>query len=91
MLGNDDASFLKAYEIFATGDRELEGKLGRIDCPTLIMAGENDRGSTPAMAWRMAKEIPLSRVSIIAGGRHMMTMETAQEVNREIARFMMAR
>jgi pimeloyl-ACP methyl ester carboxylesterase len=91
MLGNDDASFLKAYEIFATGDRELEGKLGRIDCPTLIMAGENDRGSTPAMAWRMAKEIPQSRVSVIAGGRHMMPMETAQEVNREIARFMMAR
>jgi hypothetical protein len=30
-------------------------------------------------------------VSVIAGGRHMMPMEMAQEVNREIARFMMAR
>jgi hypothetical protein len=40
------------------------------------------------MAWRMAKEIPVSRVSIIGGGRHMMAMEMAQEVNREIACFL---
>jgi pimeloyl-ACP methyl ester carboxylesterase len=88
MLDNDVNSFLKAYEIFAFGDRELAGKIDMIACPTLIMTGERDEGSTPAMAWRMGKSIPNSRVSIIPDGRHMMPMEMAQEVNREIARFL---
>lgn len=87
MLDNDEASFLKAYEIFALGDKEITGKIGAIGCPTLIMTGEKDAGSTPAMAWRMAKKISNARVSIIAGGRHMMPMEMAQEVNRDIAHF----
>jgi pimeloyl-ACP methyl ester carboxylesterase len=85
---NDEESFLTAYELFASADREFVGKLERIGCPTLILAGENDPGSTPAMAWQMAKEISNSRVSIIGGGRHMMPLEMAQEVNREIARFL---
>ena len=91
MLENDDASFLAAYTIFASADKQLEGHLGLIAWPTLIMTGENDGGSTPAMAWKMAKEIPDARVTIIPGGRHMMPMELAQEVNREIDRFLRAR
>jgi pimeloyl-ACP methyl ester carboxylesterase len=91
MLDNDVNSFLKAYEIFAFGDRELAGKIGMIACPTLIMTGERDKGSTPAMAWTMGKSIPNSRVSIIPDGRHMMPMEMAQEVNREMARFLVVR
>jgi pimeloyl-ACP methyl ester carboxylesterase len=83
-------SFLKAYEIFAFGDRELAGKIGMITCPTLILTGERDTGSTPAMAWKMGKSIPNSRVSVIPDGRHMMPMEMAQEVNREMARFLVA-
>lgn len=88
MANNDEASFLKAYEIFASADQALAGRLSAIACPTLIMTGEKDSGSTPVMAWRMGREIPNSRVSIIAGGRHMMPVEMAQEVNREMARFL---
>ena len=91
MLDNDDESFLAAYAIFASGDKELEGRIGRIACPTLVMTGEDDTGSTPSMAWRMAREIPNARVAIIPGGLHMMPMELAQEVNREIDRFLGAR
>lgn len=88
MRDNDDGSFLAAYAIFASGDKEREGRIGRIACPTLVMTGEDDTGSTPTMAWRMAKEIPGARVTIIPGGRHMMPMELAQEVNRELDRFL---
>jgi pimeloyl-ACP methyl ester carboxylesterase len=91
MLDNDDASFLAAYAIFARGDKELEGRIGRIACPTFVITGEEDKGSTPAMAWKMAKEIPDARVTIIPGGWHMMPMELPQEVNREIDRFLRAR
>jgi pimeloyl-ACP methyl ester carboxylesterase len=91
MLDNDDASFLAAYTIFASSDCQLEGQLQKIRCPTLIMTGENDAGSTPAMAWKMAKEISDARVTIVPNGRHMMPMEMAQEINREIERFLRAR
>ena len=91
MMDNDVGSFLRAYEIFALGDRELVGRLGLIACPTLVMTGERDMGSTPAMAWKMAKEIPGARVSIIADGRHMMPIEMADEVNRELSRFLAER
>jgi (E)-2-((N-methylformamido)methylene)succinate hydrolase len=87
MLDNDDGSFLAAYAIFASGDRELDGRISQIACPTLVMTGEDDAGSTPAMAWRMAKEIPNARVTIMPGGRHMIPMELAQQVNRELDRF----
>jgi (E)-2-((N-methylformamido)methylene)succinate hydrolase len=90
MLDNDEASFLAAYEIFASADRQLEGQLNHIACPTLVMTGEEDKGSTPTMAWKMANEIPDAKVTIIAGGRHMMPAELAQEVNREIDRFLRA-
>jgi pimeloyl-ACP methyl ester carboxylesterase len=91
MMDNDVGSFLRAYEIFASGDQELVGRLGMIACPTLVMTGERDTGSTPSMAWKMAKEIPGARVSIIAGGRHMMPIEMADDVNREISGFLAER
>lgn len=91
MMDNDAGSFLRAYEIFASGDRELVGRLGMIACPTLVMTGECDTGSTPAMAWKIAKEIPGARVSIISQGRHMMPIEMADEVNRELSRFIAER
>lgn len=91
LMDNDVGSFLRAYEIFVLGDRELVGRLGLISCPTLVMTGERDMGSTPAMAWKMAKEIPGARVSIIADGRHMMPIEMADDVNRELSRFLAER
>ncbi|HEY7747556.1 MAG TPA: alpha/beta fold hydrolase [Aestuariivirgaceae bacterium] len=87
MMRNDDASFLRAYEIFARSDTETQFSLDAIRCPTLIVTGERDSGSTPAMAWRMASEIANSRVSIIPSGRHMIPLEMAPEVNRELSRF----
>jgi pimeloyl-ACP methyl ester carboxylesterase len=91
MMDNDVGSFLRAYEIFALGDRELVGRLGAITCPTLVMTGERDTGSTPAMAWKIAKEIPGAQVAIIADGRHMMPIEMADDVNRELSRFLAER
>ncbi|HEY7765814.1 MAG TPA: alpha/beta hydrolase [Aestuariivirgaceae bacterium] len=88
LLDNDDRSFLSTYEIFASADEELAEKLSAISCPTLMITGEHDTGSTPAMAWRMAKIIADARVTIIPGGRHMMPMEMPQEVNSAIDRFL---
>ena len=87
MRGNDTSSFLSAYECFATADRGLVGGLAAFDRPTLVMTGELDTGSTPAMARKLAGMIPGAACSIIAGGRHMMPVEMPEEVTPCCAAF----
>jgi pimeloyl-ACP methyl ester carboxylesterase len=88
LRGNDAASFLSAYQCFAVADRELVGELAAFDWPTLVMTGELDTGSTPAMARKLAGMIPGAECSIIAGGRHMMPVEMPGEVNSVLRRFL---
>jgi pimeloyl-ACP methyl ester carboxylesterase len=88
LRGNDAASFLSAYECFAMADRELVGALAEFNRPALVMTGELDTGSTPAMARKLAGMIPGAECSIIAGGRHMMPVEMPNEVNSVLLRFL---
>ena len=88
LRGNNAASFLSAYECFATADRELVGALAGFNPPALVMTGELDTGSTPAMARKLAGMIPAAECSIIAGGRHMMPVEMPEEVNSVLRRFL---
>jgi pimeloyl-ACP methyl ester carboxylesterase len=88
LRGNDATSFLSAYECFAMADRELVGALDAFERPTLVMTGELDTGSTPAMARKLAGMIPGAECSIIAGARHMMPVEMPDEVNSVLRRFL---
>jgi (E)-2-((N-methylformamido)methylene)succinate hydrolase len=89
MLRNNDAgSFLAAYRCFATGDRQLVDMISRISCPTLVMTGEVDGGSTPDMARRLAATIPSARCFLIPQGRHMMPVERPEEVNSVLHHFL---
>ncbi|MGQ0485434.1 MAG: alpha/beta fold hydrolase [Hyphomicrobiales bacterium] len=88
LRSNDPASFLAAYGCFANADCELAGRLGAISCPTLVMTGEFDTGSTPQMARKMAKAIANAKLSILALGRHMMPVEMADEVNAILLGFL---
>jgi (E)-2-((N-methylformamido)methylene)succinate hydrolase len=88
LQNNDPESFLAAYACFASADRELAGRLGTISCPTLVMTGELDRGSTPDMARKMAAVIPNANLSILPQGRHMMPVEMADEVNAVLRGFL---
>ena len=88
LRGNDTSSFLSAYKCFATADRDLVGGLAAFNRPTLVMTGELDTGSTPAMARKLAGVIPRAGCSIIAGGRHMMPVERPDEVNSVLRCFL---
>lgn len=61
--------------------RALAGRLAGIDCPTLVVTGAEDSGSTPAMAHRMAGLIPGARVEIIERVRHMLPIKGAGTLN----------
>ncbi len=54
--------------------------LATIDCPTLILCGELDQITTPAIHQEMAGKIPRSQLEIILGAGHLSTLEAGDKV-----------
>ncbi|MFR9730717.1 alpha/beta fold hydrolase [Saccharopolyspora sp. MS10] len=84
LLANDLDSYLAAYRIFATGDAELAGHLGRITAPALAITGADDPGSTPAMTEHLAAAIPGARAVVVPGARHLLPLEHPARLCAEI-------
>ena len=79
---NNMEDFLKIYELFVRHkDNE---KFENIKVKTLIMTGEFDSGSTPEMSKNLSKCIKNSKVKIIKNGKHLCSIECADEVNHAI-------
>ncbi len=85
---NDRYGFLAAYRVFAGDDAEFAGRLQDIGCPTLVVTGGDDPGSTPAMTLAMAEAIPNARSRVLPGLRHMAPVEGAAEVGTLIGDFL---
>ena len=79
---NSMENFLKIYELFVNhkDDEQLE----KIKTKTLIMTGERDIGSTPEMSINLSKVINNSNVKIISKGKHLCSIECADDVNMAI-------
>ena len=79
---NNVENFLKVYELFVTHqDDEI---FENIKTKTLIMTGENDIGSTPEMSNNLSKIIANSKVKIVSNGKHLCSIEYADDVNNAI-------
>lgn len=87
LLANDVASYLRAYEVFATADAEIAPELARIAVPSLAVTGELDPGSTPEMTRRLAAAVPGTQAVVVAGARHMLPVEKPGELARIIHYF----
>ena len=74
--------YLRSYAIFAQADEELAKDVGRIDVPTLIVAAEEDSGSTPQMAHALRAGIRDSRVVVVPGVRHLLPIEAPDRLAR---------
>ena len=76
---NSMENFLKIYELFVNhkDDEQFE----KIKTKTLIMTGEGDVGSTPEMSINLSKVINNSNVKIISKGKHLCSIECADDVN----------
>lgn len=79
------ACFSAAYDVLASND--LIDRMHEITCPTLILTGEQDVGSTPRMARRMGEEIPHSTVHILPGLRHSILVEAPVTVGDLLSDF----
>jgi (E)-2-((N-methylformamido)methylene)succinate hydrolase len=87
MLPDDVPAYANAYEVFATGDAELSNAVQRITAPTLIITGEDDQRSTPAMAHALAAAIPSARAIIMPAVRHLVPLETPEVLVQLISKF----
>ncbi len=88
LITNDPQGYLAAYRIFGNAGDEAPEQLKAIRCPTLVLTGEHDGGSTPEMAEQLAACLPDARVVVFPGLRHMAPMEGAQQVNAALLDFL---
>jgi 3-oxoadipate enol-lactonase len=82
---NDPKAYAAATRAIAQLD--LTARLGAIKVPTLVIVGEDDPGTPPAMAKEIAAAIPGARLEILPG-RHMTQEESAEAFNRLLLEFL---
>jgi (E)-2-((N-methylformamido)methylene)succinate hydrolase len=88
LRANDRAAYLASYRVFATADAEVLALIDRIRCPTLVLTGEDDVGSTPAMARALAARLPAATLAILPGLRHLALFEAPAEVASALVPFL---
>jgi pimeloyl-ACP methyl ester carboxylesterase len=77
------------YACGAMRDRkDYSGELGSIKMPTLVIVGESDAITPPAMAENMHRSIAGSKIAIIPQAGHMSPMEQPAAVTKAIAEFL---
>ena len=84
--GEDQKNFIKAYELFAHYKDDLE-KIKKINTKTLVMTGSIDPGSTPEMSKKLSNDLNNSIYTEINNGKHLCSIECADDVNINIKKF----
>jgi len=77
---NNNKNFLKCYELF-THYNDDDDMIKKINVNTLITTGEHDVRSTPEMARNLNKVIKNSKFVEIKKGKHLCSIECADDVN----------
>ena len=87
LLANDVRAYADAYEVFATADAEVSGRISEISAATLVATGSDDQRSTPAMATSLAQALPSGRAQVLPGLRHLTPIEAPAVVAAMIEQF----
>lgn len=88
LCANDPLSYLNCYRVFASADAEYFDALHFCPHPSLVITGEFDSGSTPAMARALASAIPHASAVIAPGVKHMVPVEAKTFLTKELERFL---
>jgi pimeloyl-ACP methyl ester carboxylesterase len=83
---NNNKNFLKSYELF-THYIDDDNEIKKINVNTLITTGEHDIRSTPEMARNLNKVIKNSKFVEIKKGKHLCSIECADDVNITFKKF----
>ncbi len=84
---NKPKDFLKCYKIFVNYDDD-DNEIKKIKTKSLIITGQNDVGSTPEMSKNLSKIIQGSEFFEIKGGKHLCSIECANDVNITIKKIL---
>ena len=79
---NNMENFLNIYQLFV--NHKDNEQFEKIKTKTLVITGEGDIGSTPKMSENLSKVINNSKVKIISKGKHLCSIECADDVNMAI-------
>ena len=82
----DHKNFLKAYDLFANHKDNVQAIQKNI-VKTLVMTGSDDPGSTPTMSKELVKDLVNSSYIEIKNGKHLCSIECADDVNMNIKNF----
>ncbi|HTT11703.1 MAG TPA: 3-oxoadipate enol-lactonase [Burkholderiaceae bacterium] len=66
---------------------DLTDRLHRIECPVLVLVGDQDAGTPPAMAEAIARAIPGAGLEVIPHAAHLSNIEQAERFNALMQRF----
>lgn len=83
---NDPCGYAAACRGLAAFD--VRHQLRDIRCPTLVLVGDHDRATPPAMAQDLATNIRGARLEILGPAGHLVTEECADRINETIIRFL---
>ena len=83
---NKRLDFLKCYDVFVNYVDD-DNMLKKINTNTLLTTGENDVGSTPEMSRNLSKMIRGSKFIEIKKGKHLCSIECADDVNIAFKKF----
>ena len=89
VMENKKDVYPKAYQVLVDGVDELLDPSLPINCPTLILTGDEDFGNSPQMSSEISKQIKGSELKILPGLRHMALIEDASTVNNLLLEFLL--
>jgi pimeloyl-ACP methyl ester carboxylesterase len=84
---NNNKNFLKSYELFTHYNDDDDDMIKKINVNTLITTGEHDIRSTTIMAKNLNKVIKNSKFVEIKNGKHLCSIECADDVNMTFKKF----
>ena len=84
-----DGGYIKAYGLFSYAEEEIASyDLDPINCPVLVMTGDQDVGSTVEIAHRLAADLNPVELIINKGHKHMAPVEHAKLITEQLIAFM---
>lgn len=80
----------RAGQLQAILSHDVAGRLAEIHHPALVLHGDADRLIPPENGRLLAQSLPNAELILYPGAGHLFFVERAEEVNRDIGRFLLA-
>jgi 3-oxoadipate enol-lactonase len=86
LLSDDPVTHAAIWDMIST--LNLDDRLSGIDCPTLVLVGEQDPSTPPSVAAGLAGKIPDAKLIVIPDASHIVTVEAPDALNEALLKFL---